>query len=125
MASKYKDTLIPEGMPTQIAHKWQAVKRTVVVVIAALILINGIIALFLEVFGDEIADTPVAGILAGSSALIALVTVFLQRLMVMESLQDFLIKIGLGTGVEKEERLPEFNPEPGRQMPPTPPTLDD
>lgn len=110
MVSTHKGKIIPQGTPTQIAHKWQAVKRTVAVVIAALILINGIIALFLEVFGDAVAETPLAAWLAGASGLIALVTVFLQRLMVMEALQGFLAKIGLGTGVEKEVHVPDDLP---------------
>lgn len=103
--------VIPEGTPTQIAHKWRTVKRTVAVVIAGLVLLNGIIALVLEVFDPYLADTPLAGWLLGASALFALIVTFLQRLMVVEGLQEFLGKIGLGTGVEQEEEATPPAPE--------------
>lgn len=119
----YNGEVIPAGTPTQIAHKGQAIKRTVTVVIAGLILLNGIIALFLEVFDLYLADTPLAGLLAGASALLALIVTFLQRLMVMESLQDFLGKIGLGTGVEKEEPVDSSPADPVQNT--TPPTFSE
>lgn len=119
----YNGEVIPAGTPTQIAHKGQAIKRTVTVVIAGLILLNGIIALFLEVFDLYLADTPLAGLLAGASALLALIVTFLQRLMVMEPLQDFLGKIGLGTGVEKEEPVDSSPADPVQNT--TPPTFSE
>lgn len=89
------------GVPTQLAHKAQAVKRTVTVVITALILVNAVIALFVEVFGVYLGDVHL-GWIAGASAFIALVVTFLQRLLLIEAWQPLLEKLGLGTGVEDE-----------------------
>ena len=92
---------IPEGKATQLAHKAQAVKRTVAAVIAGLIVVNGVIAVFVEAFGVYLGDVHL-GWIAGASAFIAAVVAFLQRLLLIESWQPFFEKIGIGTGIEDE-----------------------
>lgn len=89
------------GTPTQVAHPGQAIKRTLSTVIAGLTVVLGILALISEVFGVYLGDNIIAWI-AGASAFLAAVVVFLTRLQALESLQGFWIKLGLGTGVEKE-----------------------
>ena len=89
------------GRPTQLAHKARAVKRTVTVVILALILVNAVIALFVEVFGVYLGDVHL-GWIASASGFIALLVTFLQRLLLVEAWQPLLEKLGLGTGVEDE-----------------------
>lgn len=107
--------VIPAGTPTQLAHKAQAVKRTVTVVILALIVANGIIALLVEVFGVYLGDVNL-GYLAAASAFIAALVTFLQRLLLIESWQPLLTKLGIGTGVEDEPdfgkagEVPSFKP---------------
>lgn len=92
---------VTAGTPTQVAHPWQAVKRTVAVLIAGLMLVIGVIALALEVFDGRL-DENLVGWLTGASTLLGLAVTFLQRLMVLEQLQGFLARVGLGTGVDKE-----------------------
>lgn len=89
------------GRPTQLAHKARAVKRTTVVVIAALILVNAVLALFMDVFGEHLGDVHM-GWVASVSGFIALLVTFLQRLLLVEAWQPLLEKLGLGTGAEDE-----------------------
>lgn len=92
---------VAPGTPTQLAHKAQAVKRTVAAVVAGLIVLNGVVALFVEVFDVYLGDVHL-GWVAGASAFVAAVIAFLQRLLLVEGWMPFLEKIGLGTGVEDE-----------------------
>lgn len=97
----YTDALKGTGIPTQIAHKGQAMKRTMAVVIVGLILLNGILGLFVEVFGIYLGDAHL-GWIAGASGFVAALILFLQRLLLIEKWLPGLEKIGLGTGVEAE-----------------------
>lgn len=105
-------TIVP-GTPTQVAHPGQAIKRTLSTLIAGLTVVLGILALVSEVFGVYLGDNIIAWV-AGASAFLAAVVVFLTRLQALESLQEFWTKLGLGTGVEKEDTpvVDSGTPEP-------------
>lgn len=101
------------GVPTQIAHKAQAVKRTLAVVVAGLIILNGVLAIFVEAFDVYLGDAHL-GWIAGASAFVAAVITFLQRLILVEKWLPGLEKIGLGTGVEDEDLTGVEPPRPPR-----------
>lgn len=100
-----------KGQATQHAHKVQAVKRTVSVVILGLVLVNGIIAVFVETFDVYLGEVHL-GWIAAASGLIAAIVTFLQRLLLVDGWLPFLEKIGLGTGVEKETPTEQPTPVP-------------
>lgn len=85
------------GTPTQVAHPWKSVLRTIVasgigVVLAWLVRSAGI---DLTAFGPEIINSITAGAWAAGTALF-------QWLLTRPSLMPFWRMVGLGTGVEKE-----------------------
>ena len=94
------------GTPTQVAHPVQTIKRTLSQIVSGLVLVIAALALVSEVFGVYLGENIVAWV-AGASVFLTAVVTFLTRLMALEQLQPFLEKIGLGTGVEKED-----GPEP-------------
>lgn len=85
------------GTPTQVAHPWKSVVRTVVaagvgVGIAWLVRVLGI---DLTALSQPIIDSLTTGVWLA-------VTGFVQWLLTRPRLQPVLRAIGLGTGVEKE-----------------------
>lgn len=109
------------GTPTQVEHPGQAIKRTLTVVLSGVGLAIAVLELFNEVFGVWLGEDITSWLLA-ALALGGALSAFLQRLITLSQLQDFLEKIGLGTGVEKEEVVPDTSPG-GPDSNPLPPTF--
>ena len=95
------DAVKVKGQSTQVAHPWQAVKRTMTLVGLVLVLLNGFLALVVATFDAYLPPGAVAWIV-GANGFIATLAVFVQRAMALEGIQPLLEKLGLGTGVEKE-----------------------
>lgn len=99
---------IATGVPTQVAHPWQATARTAVAyLLAAIGFLAAALPILQEVMGDYLPPGWGAWITAAVAFLVALATL-VTRLMALAKAQDFLAKIGLGTGVEKEPLLAGF-----------------
>lgn len=89
------------GIPTQVAHPWKAVARTIVATVLGLVLSGGLIAL--AEFLVEL--TTGTGFEAHSAAFLGFATVLtgaLTRLLASPAVQPIAERIGLGTGVEQE-----------------------
>jgi len=99
------------GTPTQVAHPWKATLRTLVAnLLAALAAWPLLVSLVTDTLGPYLPESWVLW-LGGSLGVIAAVTAFLTRLMASEWAQRWLVKVGLGTGVEKEP-APVVDSEP-------------
>lgn len=93
---------IANGVPTQVAHPWKATARTAVAyLLAAIGFLSAALPILQEVMGEYLPPSWGAWITAAVAFLVALATL-ITRLMALAKAQDFLAKIGLGTGVEKE-----------------------
>lgn len=93
---------IATGLPTQVAHPVKASLRTAVAyLLAAITFLAAAIPIIQEVAGDYLPESWVAW-LTGAVAFLAALATLITRLMALAKAQDFLAKIGLGTGVEKE-----------------------
>lgn len=93
---------VARGVPTQVAHPWQATARTgVAYLLAAIAFLAAALPILQEVMGDYLPESWAAWLTAAVAFLVALATL-ITRLMALAKAQDFLSKIGLGTGVEKE-----------------------
>lgn len=93
---------IQPGTPTQVAHPWKAVVRTVATyVVAALAVVVAAIPIVEDSLGPFLPEAWLAW-LVGAAAVLGALQVALTRIMALGQLQDLLAKIGLGTGVEKE-----------------------
>lgn len=86
------------GTPTQVAHPWKAVVRTLVA--------SGVgvaLAWTARVLGIDLAGLEAEIVNSLSLGVWALITGAVQWLLSRPKLQGFWTAIGLGTGVEKEE----------------------
>ena len=93
---------IATGVPTQVAHPWQATARTgVAYLLAAIGFLAAALPMRSEVMGPYLPPAWQAWRTAAVMFLVALATL-LTRLMALAKAQNLLAKIGLGTGVEKE-----------------------
>lgn len=93
---------IAAGTPTQVAHPWKATARTgVAYLLAAIAFLAAALPILTEVMGDYLPASWQAWLTAAVAFLVALATL-ITRLMALAKAQDFLAKIGLGTGVEEE-----------------------
>lgn len=95
------------GTPTQVAHPWKATARTgVAYLLAAIAFLAAALPLITEHLGEYLPPSWQAW-LTGAVAFLVAVATLITRLMALAKAQDFLAKIGLGTGVEKEAGLVE------------------
>lgn len=93
---------IAVGTSTQVAHPGKAALRTAVAyLLAAIAFLAAAIPIVQETLGDYLPETWAAWLTGAVAFLVALATL-ITRLMALAKAQDFLAKIGLGTGVEKE-----------------------
>jgi len=93
---------IAVGTPTQVAHPWKAAVRTAAAYVAGAVLVLIVaIPVVNDVMGEYLPDAWEAWLTAAAAFLGALVTL-VTRLMALPQLQDFLERLGLGTGVENE-----------------------
>jgi hypothetical protein len=93
---------IATGTATQVAHPARAALRTgVAYFTAAVLFLAAAIPLLQEYLGGYLPESWVAWLTGAVAFLVALSTL-ITRLMALAKAQDFLAKIGLGTGVEKE-----------------------
>ncbi|WP_313816330.1 hypothetical protein [Citricoccus sp.] len=85
------------GTPTQVAHPWKAVLRTIVAaaVGVALAWLVRVLGIDLTALSQPIIDSLTASAWVAGTGLV-------QWLLTRPRLQPFLQAIGLGTGVEKE-----------------------
>lgn len=91
-----------KGLPTQVAHPWQATLRTVVAyVIAVVPVLIVVIPIVQDELGPYLPDAWVAW-LGGAVAVLGAIVGAATRIMALEAVQELLAKVGLGTGVEKE-----------------------
>lgn len=88
--------------PTQVAHPGKAALRTAVAyTLAAISFLALAIPIITDTLGDYLPDSWEAW-LTGAVVFLVAVATLITRLMALAKAQDFLAKIGLGTGVEKE-----------------------
>lgn len=93
---------IATGVPTQVAHPWQATARTgVAYLLAAIGFLAAALPILQEVMGPYLPESWQAWLVGAVAFLVALATL-ITRLMALAKAQNLLAKIGLGTGVEKE-----------------------
>lgn len=91
------------GTPTQVAHPWKAVVRTVATYVAAtLAVLIAAVPIVQDSLGPYLPDAWMAW-LVGAAAVLGAIQVALTRIMALSQMQDLLSKVGLGTGVEKED----------------------
>lgn len=107
------------GTPTQVAHPWKAVVRTVATyVVSAIAVVIAAVPIVEETLGAYLPEAWVAWLI-GAAAVLGAVQLALTRIMALSQLQDLLVKVGLGTGVERERE--EFGRyEAGRPEDPAP-----
>lgn len=95
---------VAAGTSTQVAHPWKATARTgVAYLLAAIAFLAPAIPILTEVMGDYLPTSWQAWLTGAVAFLVGLATL-ITRLMALAKAQNFLAKIGLGTGVENEER---------------------
>lgn len=95
---------IPPGTPTQVAHPWRATLRTIVQTLVAVsvgIVVLGPPIIDAILFDQTVPDGMRAALL-GVSAVVVAIGGIATRVMSIPGVNDLLIKVGLGTGVEKE-----------------------
>lgn len=93
---------IATGTPTQVAHPAKAALRTAVAyALAAAGFLALAIPILIDTMGPYLPESWAAW-LAGAVAFLVALATLITRLMALAAAQDFLAKIGLGTGVEKE-----------------------
>jgi|SRR5690606_1543966 len=93
---------VAAGTSTQVAHPWKATVRTgVAYLLAAIAFLAAALPILTDVMGEYLPPAWQAW-LTGAVAFLVAVATLITRLMALAKAQDFLAKIGLGTGVEKE-----------------------
>lgn len=90
------------GTSTQVAHPWKATARTgVACLLAAVAFLAAAMPILNDVMGDYLPPSWQAWI-TGAVAFLVAVATLITRLMALAKAQNLLVKIGLGTGAEKE-----------------------
>lgn len=97
------------GTSTQVAHPWKATVRTgVAYLLAAIAFLAAALPILTDVMGDYLPASWQVW-LTGAVAFLVAVATLITRLMSLAKAQNFLAKVGLGTGVEKEPLSSEFD----------------
>ena len=93
-----------KATPTQVAHPWKATARTVVAyLVAGAALFVVAVPIINDQLGTYLPDSWEAWLLGAVGAVTA-VAGAITRIMALQQAQRLLAMIGLGTGVENEER---------------------
>ena len=93
---------IAPGTSTQVAHPGKAALRTAVAyLLAAIAFLAAAVPVLQDVMGEYLPEAWAAYLTAAVAFLVALATA-ITRIMALAKAQDFLAKLGLGTGTEKE-----------------------
>lgn len=97
-------TIIPTGTPTQLAHPAKATLRTALTLaLGALVAIVGFGPLVIDaIVVEPIVTEGIRGPLLAVSGILVAVGSIVSRIMQIPGIQPFLVKIGFGTGVERE-----------------------
>lgn len=94
---------IVTGTPTQVAHSGKAVLRTIVqTLIPVLAFLGAAIPIIIDTVGEHLPESWIAW-LVGAAAVVVALSGLIAKLMALGKAQRFWTKIGLGTGVERED----------------------
>ena len=101
------NTITP-GTPTQVAHPWKAVVRTLLAYV-----VGGAVAWLAHTLGIDLTGLEPAIVDSLALGVWTLVTGLVQWLLTRPRLQPFWAALGLGTGVEKEAPRHRAEPDTG------------
>lgn len=99
------------GTPTQQAHPGKAVARTVAAAVLGWVLSGGLVA-FAAWLGDTLTTAGLEVHAPGFVTVATAITGLLTWVFAQDWAEPALIKVGLGTGVEKEGVVKKIQPAP-------------